>query len=110
MGMQSRCAEYFARSRRQKKCVLLDHLQLSEELVKEFCAALNRLRKALHENDNFLQYYSDRKGAFLSQNAALEALDLEETSALWKLLYQTAAPKSGPVVIVDLDLEETSGL
>ena len=59
--MRSRCAEYFAKSRRQKKCVLLDHLQLSEELVKEFCAALNCLRKALHENDNFLQYYSDRK-------------------------------------------------
>ena len=67
--MQSRCAEYLAKSRRRKKCAVkslvetnwLDHLLLSEELVKEFRAALNRLRKALHENDNFLQYYSDRK-------------------------------------------------
>ena len=46
------------------------------------------------------------KGAFLSQNAALEALDLEETSALSKPVYQTQTVdlKSGPEVIV-LDSE-----
>ena len=130
--MQSRYAEYLAK--RQKNWVVkslletnwLDHLLLSEGVVKEFLAALNRLRKALHENDNFMQYYSDRKvkirlytlslilidvyygkGAFLSQNAALEALDLEETSALSKPVYQTqtvVALKSGPEVTV-LDSE-----
>ena len=49
-------------------------------------------------------YYG--KGAFLSQNAALEALDLEETSGLSKPVYQTltVALKSGPEVIV-LDSE-----
>jgi len=102
--MQSRCAEYLARSRRQKKCVLLDHLPISEGLAREFSAALNQLKNALHENDNFLQYYSDRKGAFLSHSAALEALDLEETSALWKSVYQTVAPKPEPEVTV-LDSE-----
>ena len=110
--MQSRYAEYLAK--RQKnweiKSLLetnwLDQLLLSEGVVKEFLGVLKRLKKALQENDNFLQYYSDRKvksrlyticlmliavfygqGAFLSQNAALEALDLEETSALSKLVY-----------------------
>ena len=120
--MESRCAEYLAKSR--KNCVVetnwMDHLPVSEELVKDFRDALNRLRMALHENDNFLQYYSDRKvkntsfkfdfnldcgkGAFLSQNAALEALDLEDTSALWKPVYQTVAPKSEPEVTM-LDSE-----
>jgi len=99
--MQSRCAEYLAKS---KKTLVetnrLDHLLL----VKEFRAALNQLKNALHENDNFLQYYSDRKGAFLSHSAALEALDLEETSALWKSVYQTVAPKPEPEVTV-LDSE-----
>ena len=56
--MQSRCAEYLAMS---KKTLVetnrLDHLLL----VKEFRATLNQLKNALHENDNFLQYYSDRK-------------------------------------------------
>ena len=118
--MQSRCAEYLAKS---KKTLVetnrLDHLLL----VKEFRATLNQLKNALHENDNFLQYYSDRKvkntnfkiviliftldcgkGAFLSHSAALEALDLEETSALWKSVYQTGAPKPEPEVTV-LDSE-----
>ena len=129
--MQSRYAEYLAK--RQKNWVVkslletnwLDQLLLSEGVVKEFLAVLKRLKHALQENDNFLQYYSDRKvknrlyticlmliavyygkGAFLSQNAALEALDLEETSALSKAVYLTltVALKSGPEVIV-LDSE-----
>ena len=54
--MQSRCAEYLAKRQKVKVKLLV-----SEGMVEEFCAALNRLRKALHENDNFLQYYSDRK-------------------------------------------------
>ena len=65
--MQSRYAEYLAK--RQKNWVVkslletnwLDQLLLSEGVVKEFLGVLKRLKKALQENDNFLQYYSDRK-------------------------------------------------
>ena len=65
--MKSRCAEYLAK--RQKDWVVtslveenwFDQLLLSKKEVIELLVAFKRLRKALRENDNFLQYYSDRK-------------------------------------------------
>ena len=65
--MKSRCAEFLAK--RQKDWVAtslveanwLEQLLLTKKEVIEFLVAFKRLRKALRENDNFLQYYSDRK-------------------------------------------------
>ena len=38
-----------------------DQLHLPDEMVKEFSETLTSLRHAMLENDNFLQYYSNRK-------------------------------------------------
>ena len=106
--MQGKYAEYFVKGRKKWFPKLLEsnwveQVKLSGEERKNLLAGLTSLRETLQENENFLQYYSDRKvqrtkytfffkfvlvitfsmkGAFLSQNAAFEALDLEETSAL----------------------------
>ena len=39
----------------------INNLHISEEMVKEFLDNLNRIRQAFQENDNFLQYYSDKQ-------------------------------------------------
>ena len=39
----------------------INNLRISEEMVKEFLDNLNRIRQAFQENDNFLQYYSDKQ-------------------------------------------------
>ena len=65
--MKSRCAEYLAK--RQKDWVVtslveenwLEQLLLTKKEEIEFLVVFKRLRRALRENDNFLQYYSDRE-------------------------------------------------
>ena len=64
--MQSKCADNLVQSQGfgplkslEKNCE--DQLHLPDEMVKEFSETLTSLRHALQENDNFLQYYSNRK-------------------------------------------------
>jgi len=96
---QSKCADLLVRSQGvgplkslEENCE--DQLHLPDEMVKEFSETLTSLRHAMQENDNFLQYYSNRKGAFVSQDVALEALDLDEMSAFSKAVYQTGADET----------------
>jgi len=100
--MQSKCAEHLVESHGvgplkslEENCE--DQLHLPNEAVKEFFNISTSLRQALQENDNFLQYYSNRKGAYVTQDAAVEALDLVEMSAFSKAVYQTGAVQTKSV-------------
>jgi len=97
--MQSKCADHLVQSQgvgplKSLEANCEDQLHLPDEVVKEFSETLTSLRHAMLENDNFLQYYSNRKGAYVSQDVALEALDLDEMSAFSKAVYQTGADET----------------
>ena len=64
--IQGKYAEYFVKGR--KKCYprllesnWVEQVKLSGEERKNLLAGLTSLRETLQENENFLQYYSDRK-------------------------------------------------
>ena len=64
--MQGKYAEYFVKGRKKWFPKLLEsnwveQVKLSGEERKSLLAGLTSLRETLQENDNFLQYYSDRK-------------------------------------------------
>ena len=64
--MQSKCAEHLVQSQgvgplKSMGKNVKDQLHLPDETVKGFYGTATSLRRALQENDNFLQYYSNRK-------------------------------------------------
>ena len=59
--MQSRCAEHLIQSQGIGSLQSQERLRLPDEVVREFHDNLTSLRQALQENDNFLQYYSNKK-------------------------------------------------
>ena len=60
--MQSKCAEHLVQSQGVGPLKFLkDQLHLPDETVKVFYGTATSLKRALQENDNFLQYYSNRK-------------------------------------------------
>ena len=64
--MQGKYAEYFVKGRKKWFPRLLEsnwveQVKLSGEERKNLLAGLTSLRETLQENENFLQYYSDRK-------------------------------------------------
>ena len=59
--MQSKCAEHLVHSQGNGSLQSLEQLLLPADVVMEFLGTLTSLRQALQENDNFLQYYSNKK-------------------------------------------------
>ena len=108
--MQGKYAEYFVKGRKKWFPKLLEsnwveQVKLSGEERKNLLAGLTSLRETLQENENFLQYYSDRKvhktllkcsilindashqGALVSEKVALEVLDMEKVFGFFREGY-----------------------